>query len=302
MATLIGTADGVHSVEDQSVVLAGHRIDSLGRGDAAWWVLTDGDAVWNIPDGGTPSRVAGFDATRVNCLLPRRDDVLLGTQAAQLFHIPSSGDQGADPTIDQAFEEAPGRSDWYTPWGGPPDVRSLAEDRDGAVYLNVHVGGILRYRDDDPVWKDTMDINADVHEVIAHRETSGTAVAATARGLAISRDGAENWSFHTEGLHARYCRAVAVAGDRVYVSASRSNRGENAAIYRTNLDGANLERCEAGLPEWFSTNVNTGCLQAAGEMVIVGDADGTVYRSVDAGHKWVTAAEGLPSIRCVGIG
>lgn len=302
MATLIGTADGVHSVEDQSVVLAGHRIDALGRGDGAWWVLTDGDAVWNIPDGGTPSRVAGFDGTRVNCLLPRRDDVLLGAQAAQLFRIPSSGEQGADPTIDQAFEEAPGRSDWYTPWGGPPDVRSMAEDRDGAVYLNVHVGGILRYRDADPVWRDTMDINADVHEVIAHRDTAGTAIAATARGLAISRDGAGNWSFHTEGLHARYCRAAAVAGDRVYVSASRSNRGDNAAVYRTNLDGANLERCEAGLPEWFSTNVNTGCLQAAGEMVVIGDADGTVYRSVDAGHKWVAAAEGLPSIRCVGIG
>lgn len=301
MATLIGTADGVHSL-DQSPVLAGHRIDGLARGEASWWVLTDGDGVWNIPDGGTPSRVAGSEGTRLNCVLARPEDVLLGAEAAQLFHIPASGEPGAEPMPNEAFQEAPGRDDWFTPWGGSPDVRSLAEDTDGTVYLNVHVGGILRYRIDDPVWRDTMDIRADVHEVIAHRELAGTSLAATARGLAISRDGAEHWDFLTDGLHARYCRAVAVSGDRVYVSASRSNRGENAAVYRTRLDGTAMERCEAGLPEWFSTNVDTACLQANGELVVIGDADGTVFQSVDSGHKWSVVADGLPSVRCVAIG
>jgi hypothetical protein len=76
----------------------------------------------------------------------------------------------------------------------------MAGDVDGTVYLNVHVGGILRYRDDDPVWRDTMDIDADVHEVIAHPDMPGTALAATARGVAISRDGADSWTFHTDGL------------------------------------------------------------------------------------------------------
>ena len=128
MATLIGTADGVLSVDpDQSPVLAGHRIDALARGRGAWWVLSDGDTVWNIPDDGTPSKAAGSDETRINCLLARDDEVLLGAEAAQLFHFPASGDQGAEPTIDQAFQDAPGRDDWFTPWGGPPDVRSLAE-------------------------------------------------------------------------------------------------------------------------------------------------------------------------------
>lgn len=303
MAMLIGTADGVHVLDgDGSTVLAGHRIDGLARGDDAWWVLSDGETVWNIPDGATPSRVAGIEDTTINCLLSRRDDVLLGAVAAQLFHIPANAEPGAETTLDEPFEQAPGRSDWYTPWGGPPDVRSLAEDADGSVYLNVHVGGILRYCDDDPTWRDTMDINADVHEVIAHPEAPNTALAATARGLAISRDGAANWGFHTDGLHARYCRAVALSGDRVYVSTSRSNRGENAAVYRTDLTGSHLERCESGLPEWFSTNINTGCLQASGDLVLIGDADGTVYRSDDAGKQWVVVAEGLPGVRCVGLG
>jgi photosystem II stability/assembly factor-like uncharacterized protein len=147
-----------------------------------------------------------------------------------------------------------------------------------------------------------MDINADVHEVVAHPEEPGTALAATGRGLAISRDGAGTWSFHADGLHASYSRAIAVTGDRVYVSASRSNRGQQAAVYRTDLAGTPAHRCEKGLPEWFSTNVNTACLQANGELVVIGDADGTVYQSGDAGESWAAVAEGLPSVRCVGLG
>lgn len=302
MKALIGTADGLYALgTDGPTMLPGNRVDALARGDATWWVLTDGSDVWALPDGGTPSRVAGIDEGRINCLLVHGQTLLLGAEAAKLFRLPIDGEAGTTPVLDGAFQEAPGRDDWYTPWGGPPDVRSLGADVDGSVYLNVHVGGILRYRDDDPVWRDTMDIHADVHEVIAHPETPGTALAATARGLAISRDGADTWTFHTEGLHAGYCRGVAVTGDRVYVSASRSNRGTEAAVYRTDLSGEHFERCEEGLPEWFSTNVNTGCLQTAMDLVLIGDADGTVYRSTDAGKTWSTAADGLPSVRCVGL-
>ncbi len=303
MRTLIGTADGLYELGSESpAVLSGHRIDALARGEGEWWVLTDGSDVWSVPDGTTPSRVAGVDEVRLNCLLARPDEVLLGAEAARLFRLPAGGGTGTSPIVDQAFEEAPGRDDWYTPWGGPPDVRSLAADVDGSVYLNVHVGGILRYREDDPVWRDTMDINADVHEVVAHPEESGTALAATARGLAISRDGADTWRFHSDGLHASYCRAVAVTEDRVFVSASRSNRGQQAAVYRTDPAGTRIHRCEKGLPEWFSTNVNTACLQANGELVMIGDADGTVYQSGDAGESWAAVAEGLPSVRCLGLG
>ena len=300
MTALIGTASGLHDLEGRTL-LAGHRIDALERGTDIWWVLTDGSDIWRLPDGETPTRIAGLDEVRINCLLFRRDELRLGAEAARLFRLPADEDLGAVPEPDQAFEEAPGRADWYTPWGGPPDVRSMGLDVDGTVYLNVHVGGILRHREDDPVWRDTMDIHADVHEVIAHPEEAATALAATARGLAITRDGADSWTFHTAGLHADYCRGVAVTGDRVYVSASRGSRGDRAAVYRTDLSGLRLERCEEGLPEWFSTNVNTRCLQASLDLALIGDADGTVYRSTDAGKTWSMVASELPSVRCIGL-
>lgn len=295
MDVLVGTANGLYGLAEK-VKLAGHRIDAVARGGDGWWVLTDGSDVWHLPDGSTPSRVGASEEAQLNCILPVGDEVLLGAEAAQLFHLPAGGGPMAH---DEPFARAPGRDDWYTPWGGPPDVRSLAADVDGTLYLNVHVGGILRFRGGE--WLDTMDIDADVHEVAAHPDRAGTALAATARGLSITSDGADHWSFHSNGLHAGYCRAVAVTGERVFVSASRSNRGEQAAIYRTDLDGGELHRCDKGLPEWFSSNINTGCLKAVGDLVVAGDPDGTVYRSPDAGEAWSIEAEGLPPVRCVAI-
>jgi hypothetical protein len=298
MNILVGTADGLYGLTSlDAATLSGHRVDALARGDDAWWVLTDGTDVWSIPDGGTPSRAGAVEDAQLNCILPRPDEVLLGAEAAQLFHLPLDG---GPVYIDEAFARAPGRSTWYTPWGGPPDVRSLAADVDGTIYLNVHVGGILRRRA--TTWLDTMDIGADVHEVIAHPDLAGSALAATARGLAITADGADSWTFHTNGLHATYCRAVAVSGDRVFVSASRSNRGQEAAVYRTDLSGAELQRCDKGLPDWFSSNVNTTSLQASGDLVVAGDPGGTVYRSSDAGEAWTVEAEGLPAVRCIALG
>src|SRR3970282_1905219 len=115
MTTLIGTADGLHVLDsDQPAILAGHRIDALARGDGLWWILTDATTVWSLPDGTTPSRAVGMDEVRLNCLLALRDEVLLGAEAAQLFHLPSSAGKAAKPTLDEPFQHAPGRDEWYT--------------------------------------------------------------------------------------------------------------------------------------------------------------------------------------------
>jgi len=73
-----------------------------------------------------------------------------------------------------------------------------------------------------------------------------------------------------------------------------------AALYRTPIDGpASFERCTAGLPEWFDGNLDTGCLAAHGEQAALGTADGSLFRSGDAGATWTRAAEGLPAVRAV---
>jgi len=88
---------------------------------------------------------------------------------------------------------------------------------------------------------------------------------------------------------------VAVAGDHVLVSASAGFHGRRAAVYRRLLDGGTrFERCAEGLPKWFADNVDTACLAAAGPLVVLGTADGCVFRSLDAGRHWTLAMKGLP--------
>jgi hypothetical protein len=283
---LVGTRDGMFDLDGKQT-LAGRRIDVI----AGRWVLTDGSQIHRDDE-----LVASFDDARLNWVLPLGETVLLGAAAAGLYELTVATGGIAR---NQAFDQTPGRERWYTPWGGPPDVRSMDRGTEGRIYVNVHVGGVIV--SDGGNWRDTMDIDADVHQVIAHPERDDVALVAAARGLAITKDGAASWQFFTEGLHATYCRAVAVSGDTVFVSASRSNRGERAAVYRTDLDGSGLKRLTVGLPEWFSTNVDTGCLAASGDTVVIGDADGTLYVSEDRGDSFTIAEKDLPGITRVAI-
>ena len=63
-----------------------------------------------------------------------------------------------------------------------------------------------------------------------------------------------------------------------------------------------LTRCETGLPAWFSSNVDTGCLAAEEGLVVIGDEAGTVFASADRGESWGVIAADLPRVTCVAIG
>ena len=197
------------------------------------------------------------------------------------------------------FAEAPGRETWYTPWGGPPDVRSLARGPEGSLFVNVHVGGVLRWGPGAGGWRPTLDIDADVHQVVAHPTRPGVVLVAAAAGLGISEDGGGTWSFTIEGLAATYCRAVAVADDRIFLSASRGPSGGGAALYRTSFGERRLTRLRGGLPERFSTNIDTHCLAARGDEVVAADPAGAVYFSGDGGETWERRLDDLPRVHAV---
>ena len=181
-----------------------------------------------------------------------------------------------------------------------PAVRSIAQDLAGRLHANVHVGGIPRSVDAGASWEPTIDIDADVHQVVAHPTEPDVALAAGAVGLAVSVDGGSSWRIEREGLHATYARAVAVAGDRILLSVSNGPRGGRGAVYLTALEpGSTFERCTEGLPEWFDGNIDSGWLDAQGSEVAFGTGDGEVFVSGDAGGRWTRAATDLPSIRAV---
>lgn len=295
-ALLVGTDDGIQMIgADLPRMPAGRSITHIVTSSQGVWALADGTTVWHDAGRGDGRPVASVDDGAANCLLATGDGVLVGAGEARLLEL-----RDARFRTVASFEGAPGRSYWYTPWGGPPDVRSIAKGVEGNLYVNVHVGGVVRSRDGGHTWSPTMDIDVDVHQVVADPVRPHHAYVAAAIGLGITTDGGDTWTFTAAGLHGSYCRAVAVSEAAILVSASAGPSGRHAALYRRVRDSeAPLSRCRNGLPERFSTNLDTFCLAAAGGTVAAGDAAGTVFMSTDDGTTWRTAATDLPGINCV---
>jgi hypothetical protein len=297
---LVGTESGLWQVRGDALEpvdqFTARTVTALARSGHETWAIVDGRALWQTTDGHWNER-ASLGDRRATCVASTPKGLLIGTAQSHLLRF-------LDSTLEpvESFETVDGREEWHTPWGDPADVRSIAVGLDGTVYVNVHVGGVVRSRDAGRTWMPTVDIEADVHQVIAHPTRANLVLVAAYDGFGISGDGGDSWRFITDGMHAHYARAVAVSGETVLVSASTGPRGRKSTLYRKPLDGATeFVRCAEGLP-WFDDNIDTACLAAEGSLVVFGTDDGRVFRSLDGGAHWGLVSKGLPTITAVTIG
>ena len=294
-AILVATRNGMHTFDHHGQPRredhVGRSVTALGRAGTELWAIVDASELWHAT-GGVWSHVTDLDALRATCVTGIGADAFVGSSEARLFRLAGAALEPVD-----AFDHAPGRETWHTPWGGPPDIRSMANWED-EIYVNVHVGGILRSDDRGATWTPTIDVDADVHHVTT---AEGMVLAAGADGLAVSTDRGATWAYRTDGLDAHYSRAVAVCGGAVLLSASNGPRGGWAAVYRGDRSGGTFERCRAGLPEWFNDNIDTYCLDALpdGTLASFGTSDGHLYGSTDEGATWNELASGLPPVQRV---
>ena len=143
----------------------------------------------------------------------------------------------------------------------------------------------------------THEVDSDVHQVAAHPSIQGAVFAACAYGLASSHNG-HDFEIRNGGLHASYCRAVAVLEDRVLVSASTGPSTSKGRIYRGDFFEGDLEPVMSGLPEWFDQNLNTSCLVVRNGVVYAGVGD-TIWLSEDKGDSWDTAVTEPVRITCL---
>ena len=291
---VVGTRDGLRTIAGGSPVvplqLSDRSVTAIARDGSELWAIVDRSEVWHAPEAEW-RRVATLEGHEATCLA-MTDALHVGSSEARLFRLAGST---LEPVV--AFDEAEGRSEWYTPWGGPPATRSISEWGDD-VYVNVHVGGILHTGDHGRTWNPTIDIDADVHQVAT---AQGLVLAACAGGLATSVDRGATWTMRSEGLEAPYSRAVVVCGDTVLVSASSGPRGGRAGVYRGDMRGGPFERCTVGLPGWFDDNIDTYCLDALndGSFAAFGTSDGRLFGSEDAGSTWDELASDLGAIQHV---
>jgi hypothetical protein len=294
---MMATKDGLHLVNEQGAApvddLAGHDVLALAADGEGGWALVDGRELRRSADWRGWSRVAVVPKRKATCLALTPAGLLVGTARAHLLRL----EEGRLAPV-PGFEVAEGRDGWYTPWGAPADVRSISA-AGRAIFVNVHVGGVLRSVDGGHAWRPMLDIETDVHQVLAVPGHPDLVLVAAADGFGVSRDRGDTWQWENDGLPEHYCRAVALADDTVLLSASAGHHGRRAAIYRRPLGGGRFERCRAGLPEWFADNVDTGCLAALGSAAVIGTEDGCVFLSRDGGGRWDEVAKGLPPARAV---
>ncbi|MGH9156724.1 MAG: WD40/YVTN/BNR-like repeat-containing protein [Acidimicrobiales bacterium] len=289
----IGTSTGL--VDAAGARPVAHRGQDVMAVAGAWAVVNGHEVV--AEDG---RRAPPVEVSRLACLAHLDvggggDRMLAGTADAHLYRV-------SPRTVERlvSFDDAEGRHRWYTPWGGPPAARSIAVSEGGTVLVNVHVGGILRSTDDCRSWQATIDLDHDVHQVVAG---PGFVLAACAAGLAVSDDDGRSWRIVDDGLAATYARAVAVSGETVLLSASTGPLGEQSGVYRRPLNSDQpFERCRAGLPEWFDGNIDTFWLDGRPDgTAAFTTAGGDIFTTADEGVTWEQMATRVPGPRCLAL-
>ena len=174
---------------------------SPSRGVAA---LADGGIAVIGPDG-VDRLPTGVD-DEIHCLNVLREDpltVLIGAEPAHIYRL----EGGSSARRIDAFDQLEVRGDWYTPWGGPPAVRSLARRGDD-VYADIHVGSIVRSADAGRSWEPVAPgLHPDVHQVAVCPAAPGRVYANTADAVFVSEDRGDSWQHRASGLPTRYGRA-----------------------------------------------------------------------------------------------
>ena len=213
--------------------------------------------------------------------------LLLGTADARVFRF-READGSARPL--NSFDQLACRSEWYTPWGGPPAVRSLAVNGSW-VYADIHVGSIMRSPDSGEHWEPVVaDLHEDVHQVTTSAVLPERVCANTANGVYVSDDRGQSWEHRSSGLTHRYGRAIAVdprKPDLLLASVSRGpHRNVDAQLFRSEDAGRSWTHVTDGFPSTSDDNIDTFQLAFDAQGSAWAAVAEILYVSVDAGKTW----------------
>ena len=262
---------------------------ALKGGDIA---VVDGVGVRTVATG-IDEEVAALLALSTNPL-----DVLIGTDdSAFVYRL-----RGDGPAVRvEAFDALECRSEWYTPWGGPPAVRAFAASTDGWIYADIHVGSIMRSPDGGVTWEPvTPDLHVDVHEVATSPVDAGRLYANTADAVFISDDRGTTWTHRPDGFSARYGRAIAVhptERDVVLASVSNGPGGGDARLYRTEDAGVTWSHVVDGFPASNENNIDTFQVAFTPDGTAWAAVGSTLYAGRDGGSEWAAAWDAPDAIR-----
>jgi hypothetical protein len=217
-------------------------------------------------------------------------DLLIGTTPPYIYRV---NEEGPAKRI-KTFDDLEVRSQWYTPWGGPAAVRSMASTRDGWVYADIHVGSIMRSPDKGRTWEPVIpSLHKDVHEVSTTPASDRRVYANTYLSVYVSEDNGDSWEHRSEGLNNRYGRGIAVNPedpDTVLCGVSDGPRGinVNGQLYYTEDAGRNWTHVIRGFPESTKKNIDTFHIAYTDKDVAWVTDEESIFISRDRGNTWET--------------
>ncbi len=315
---LLGTQAGVVGLDDAGEehfrVLAGMAVRHLTFSDCGCILTVMDDS--DIFRAASPEvacdrhgweRLGAVPDLRANCIAQVGERLLIGCADARLYWLDMAD---GDPVRSASFDAVDTRETWMTPWGGPPDVRSFAMTPD-AIYVNVHVGGILRSFDGGQTWSQAPgDLDRDVHQVCTHPARPDGICAATAKGLFHSDDRGETWTQVLEPFLPReYQRAVVadVTGPGLMLCTASlgpyppGESGCEGMIFRSIDGGCTWEAAHEGLPAHFHQNLDTFAVAASASrpgVFALHDGDSRLFLTEDGAASWHEIAQ-IEDVRAV---
>lgn len=230
-------------------------------------------------------------------------DLLIGTTPPHIYRI---NEEGPAKRI-KTFDDLQVRNQWYTPWGGPAAVRSMASTKNGWVYADIHVGSIMRSPDNGRSWEPvTPSLHKDVHEVSTTPASDRRVYANTYLSVYISEDVGDSWEHRSNGLNNRYGRGITVNPedpDTILCGVSDGPRGVdvNGQLYYTEDAGRNWTHVTKGFPGSTKKNIDTFHIAYADKDIAWVTDEESLFISRDRGKTWETywkASEEILMISC----
>jgi hypothetical protein len=228
---------------------------------------------------------------RIDSLLIVNEDpinLLIGCTPPNLFRIKEE----ASAVIINDFENLDVRDKWFTPWGGPPAVRSMAKTSDGWVYADIHVGSIMRSKDEGETWEPVVpELHRDVHEVKTSKSNPEMVYANTYNSVFVSYDRGDSWKHRDGVLKSRYGRGIAVhpTDPKVMLcGVSDGPHGDNlhGQLYWTDSAGERWEHVKEGFPLSTKKNIDTFHIAFYCEKKAWVTDENTLYLSEDMGRTF----------------